>query len=77
MKKMKRFWWKLTPPLSESPDDRLLGNVPAFSVGTPEGETHSWASGVYLEFAALTPTFKFDFSFISLHGLEETVPDLN
>lgn len=47
-----------------------------FLVRTSEEQTHSWASGVYLDFVALTPMFKVHVSFICLPGVSETVPDL-
>lgn len=77
MKKTKRFWWKFTFSLFESFDDRFFGNVLVFLVGILEGEIYFWVSGVYLEFAVLIFTFKFDFLFIFLYGLEEIVLDLN
>lgn len=47
-----------------------------FLVRTSEEQTYSWASGVYLNFVALTPMFKVHFSFICLLGVSETVSDL-
>lgn len=61
---------------SESPRIDSSAKFKAFSVTALEAQIHSWAAGVYLEFVALTPMFKFRFSFICPYVLEETVREL-
>lgn len=55
--------------------DRLLSDIQGISV-RPQRSKRIPASGVYLEFVALTPIFKLHFSLMCLSGLEETVRDL-